>query len=202
MAAGKMDTEVRREQIAQAALAIIAKQGMKGFGIAAIADQVGIVPSAIYRHFKSKDEIVDSVLDLIRDSMIGNVASVCEETTDPVERLEKLVLRQIGMIHTIPVIPQIVFSSGSFEGFSKRKNKMHEGIKKYLVKIREIVLQGQKSGAIKPELDSEVLSMMILGTVQQAMIIWFISGGEFDAGKYAKKAWLFYKSAITNEKAD
>ncbi|MFA6451005.1 MAG: TetR/AcrR family transcriptional regulator [bacterium] len=198
MAAGKMDTEVRREQIAQAALGIIATQGMKGFGIAAIADRVGIVPSAIYRHFKSKDEIIDSVLDLIRDSMIGNVTAICEETADPLERLEKLVSRQIGMLHAIPAIPQIIFSGGSFEGMSDRKDKLHESIRRYLVKIREIILQGQKAGVIRADMDSEVLSLMLMGTVQQAMIMWFVSGGNFDVNKYAKKAWAFYKNAIAN----
>lgn len=57
----KMKTEVRREQIAAAALQLIARRGMHGLSIAGIARQVGLVPSAIYRHFDGKDHVLDLV---------------------------------------------------------------------------------------------------------------------------------------------
>ena len=61
----KLNTEVRQEQIIQAAMNLIASRGLKGLSMAALANRIGLVPSAIYRHFKSKNDIVDMILDFI-----------------------------------------------------------------------------------------------------------------------------------------
>ncbi len=48
--ARKLGTEIRKQQIAQAALSLVASHGLKGLNIAGIAGQVGLAPSAVYRH--------------------------------------------------------------------------------------------------------------------------------------------------------
>ncbi|MBI2220156.1 MAG: helix-turn-helix transcriptional regulator [Acidobacteria bacterium] len=53
----KLDTEIRQEQIAQAALAVVARHGIRRLSIASVARRVGIVPSAPYRHFENKDDL-------------------------------------------------------------------------------------------------------------------------------------------------
>ena len=55
----KLDTEIRPEQLSQAALALIAAHGLEGLSIARVARRVGLVPSAIYRHYSGKDDLVD-----------------------------------------------------------------------------------------------------------------------------------------------
>ena len=57
MRAEKTDTETRRGQITEAAIALISDGGINNLNIAGIAEKIGIVPSAVYRHFKNKEEI-------------------------------------------------------------------------------------------------------------------------------------------------
>ncbi len=71
MSEEKLDTQIRREQIAQAALELVASQGLKRLSMAAVARRVGLVPSGIYRHFHSKTEILHAVLDRIRQRLTG-----------------------------------------------------------------------------------------------------------------------------------
>ncbi len=67
MAREKLDTEIRQEQIAQAALSLIASRGIKGLSVAAVARRVGLVPSGIYRHFKGKlYEVVEVHLETLK----------------------------------------------------------------------------------------------------------------------------------------
>ena len=61
MRAPKVNTEIRQEQIAEAAIELIAAEGVNSLSIAGIAERVGIVPSAFYRHYKSKDEVLDAI---------------------------------------------------------------------------------------------------------------------------------------------
>ena len=73
MGTEKLDTEVRQEQLAQAALSLITTQGPKSLSVARVARRVGLVPSAVYRHFESKDELLDAVLEMIRERLNANV---------------------------------------------------------------------------------------------------------------------------------
>ncbi|MFA6546609.1 MAG: helix-turn-helix domain-containing protein, partial [Limisphaerales bacterium] len=74
MRAKKTKTETRREQIARAAMRLLAVRGWQRVSLAAIARKVGVVPSAVYRHFSSKDEVLDAVLNLVGQSFQANIS--------------------------------------------------------------------------------------------------------------------------------
>src|SRR5271166_6583139 len=98
MADAKLQTRIRREQIAEAALRIVAAEGVKRLSIAAVARRVGLVPSGIYRHFKNKDAMIDAVLDLLESRLQGNVAAARDDSGDAIQRLHGLFTRHIRII--------------------------------------------------------------------------------------------------------
>ena len=59
MRAAKVNTEIRQDQIARAALALIARDGFQWLNMAGLAREVGVVPSGIYRHYRNKDEVLE-----------------------------------------------------------------------------------------------------------------------------------------------
>ncbi len=54
-----------KERIDMAALHLFAERGFKGTTIKDIAKVVGITEGAIYRHYKSKEEIVENLIDRV-----------------------------------------------------------------------------------------------------------------------------------------
>src|SRR4030065_192405 len=69
-------TTGRRCRSGRAPLALIASRGTHALSVAAVARRVGLVPSAIYRHFRSKDEVLDAAIAHVGDLLLGNVAAV------------------------------------------------------------------------------------------------------------------------------
>jgi AcrR family transcriptional regulator len=53
----------RRRAMVDAAIELFARQGVRGTGVAAIAERVGATPSALIHHFGSKDGLVRAVLE-------------------------------------------------------------------------------------------------------------------------------------------
>ena len=105
--AAKTRTAIRQEQIAQAALALVARDGLKTLNIASLAKEVGVVPSAIYRHYRGKDAVLEVVLDLISQRLLENVEVVRRETPDPLERLHRLLERHVQLVEWLaPVLCQ------------------------------------------------------------------------------------------------
>jgi AcrR family transcriptional regulator len=196
MSINKLNTQVRQEQITQATMNLINNTGMKGLSIARVAKRVGIVPSAIYRHFESKDQVIDAVLDLIFNRLMDNVSKACKATNDPFERLKLILTRHISLILENHAIPRIIFSEEVYSGNANRKTKLNRKIGRYLAEIREIIQQGQHENHIRKDVDPATISVMFLGIIQPAAILWHISDEAFDVAKHAEKAWKIFKESL------
>lgn len=200
MAEAKLDTQIRREQIAEAAMSIVASQGPRRLSVAAVARRVGIVPSGIYRHFKSKDEILAAVLDRIEQRLLANVNEARQENADPVECLKGVLMRHIRMIREgkIISIPRVIFSEDVYAGNQQRKKRVLHILNRYVGQVIEIVQLGQSQQRIRPELDAQAITMMLFGIIVPAGILWHLTDGGFDVTRHAQRAWQLFDLAVIN----
>ncbi|MDD2599926.1 MAG: TetR/AcrR family transcriptional regulator [Kiritimatiellae bacterium] len=196
MAAEKQTTEVRQDEIARAALELVGTVGMKGLSMAAIARKVGIVPSGIYRHFSSKDDVIDAILDYLQRGLSGNVRAIALLEVTALERLHSLLMKHIDLVRQNKSIPVVVFSTEVYNGSPHRRVKLRGIIEAYLAEIAAMVGQGQLEGSIREALDPKAVAVMFMGLVQPSTILWHLSAGEYDAMKQAETAWPIFCSAI------
>jgi TetR/AcrR family transcriptional regulator, fatty acid metabolism regulator protein len=196
MALEKLETGIRREQIVEAALGLIAAQGVRRLSVAALARRVGLVPSALYRHFKNKDEILRAAVELVRQRAGENLKEVCGMTGNSLERLELLLTRVLKMIRELQAMPRIVFSEGMSSDHPGRKTQAYEMLKGLLGEIESIVRQGQERGEIRSDLDARSLAVMFWGMIPAAVILWHMSDGQFDVTRQAEKTWELYREGI------
>lgn len=89
---------------------MVAVGGMGILSVAAVARQVGLVPSALYRHFRNKDEVLDEALGLIQCKLKNNVAAVREDNYNAMKQLHDLLMRHVQLIREYRGIPQVMFS--------------------------------------------------------------------------------------------
>ena len=165
--------------------------------MAGIARQVGLVPSAIYRHFDSKDQVLDLVLDQIRQRLLDNVQAVQVEIADPVEALRRLLFRHIKLIRENEAIPLLMFSDQVYSGHPERKARMQRIIQDYLDQVGNVIQRGQNEKRLRADLVPAVVAVMFLGLVQPAAILWHLSEGAFDVTKHTEQAWQVFRRAIT-----
>lgn len=199
MAEAKLDTQIRREQIAEAALSLVADQGLRRLSVAAVARRVGLVPSGIYRHFKSKEEILDAVLERVERRLLANVQAARAEHTDPLACLKDVLMRHIRFIREGKVfsIPRVIFSEDVHVGDSKRKQRVYQVFTRYIGQVGQIVELGQKQGKIRTDVDVQTITMMFFGVIVPSGILWHLTEGGFDVTRHAQRAWQFLASAIT-----
>ena len=198
MAEAKLDTEIRREQIAEAALELVASQGLRRLSVAAVARRVGLVPSGIYRHFKSKDEILAAVLDRIEQRCWPTCRRPARRCDDPLECLKSVLMRHIRFIREGRAIPRMIFSDDVHAGSPQRKQRVFEIFTRYTGEIGQIVRLGQSQGRIRPELDVQTVGTMLIGIIVPAGILWHLTEGGFDVTRHAQRAWQLFSSAITS----
>lgn len=93
-----------REQVLDAALALLDAKGVKAFTLRALASELGVDPMAIYWHVKGKDEILDGVVGLA-------MKRVQAPSTGPWwRRVEELARAHRALMHTHPAVLDLVLS--------------------------------------------------------------------------------------------
>lgn len=192
----KVDTEIRQEQILQAALDVVSQKGMAGLSIGAVARRVGVVPSALYRHFKNKDSIIEGVLALIESRLLENINAVKQEAPAPLSALEALLRRHVRLIRENAGIPRVVFSEEVYGSGTSRRAQVQQLLQRYLDGIAAFFALAQQDGVIRQDLNPAELSVMFLGLIQPAAILWHVSDGGFDVTHQTEKAWRVFREAI------
>jgi len=193
----KLHTEVRRDQLTDATLAVVADHGLRGLSVAEVARRVGLTPSAIYRHFPSKDAMLDAVLDRMRERLHGAIAASRAESNDPVDVLRRLLVRHTQLIRRNRALPRIVLSDDYHIGHPERRQRLLGVFSGYLDGVAGIIHQGQRLGRIRRDVNARSLAILFLGLIQPAGVLWTLSDGRFDVTRQARAAWPVFEQAIS-----
>jgi AcrR family transcriptional regulator len=200
MRAKKTNTEVRRTQIAEAALRLVDRHGFQGLTYTRLADAVGVVPSGLYRHYPDKDCILEAVLALIQQRLEANVAQVQRDAGTALQRLKTLLDLHVRLVLQESFIPRVVFSEEVLAGNS-HSLQMYRIVRKYLAAVEEIIGQGQSEGLIRPNIDAKAASHLFLGVIQPAVLLWTMSKGKFDIAAQTQACWSLFIQSIESETA-
>lgn len=196
----KVDTEVRREQITQAALDIIASDGVKGLTTSAIAGRVGISGANLYRHFQNKNEILNSVVAKIGADLLQNLRAVRDAAPeDPLLKLTKLVRRHLEYTQNNKGIPRLVFSEEMHITNVPLKEKLVRVINSYTQEISSLIREGQEAGIIKQNMEPQALALTIVGLIQVTVLKWSLNGFSFSPVDQGMKLWKNLERCITTK---
>lgn len=199
MSTEKLPTEVRKEQIVEAALSILSDRDIKKLKMTDVAEHMGLAPSALYRHFKNRDAMLSAVLEHIRTKLYRNLESVRQSTDDGVERLREMLFRHARLISEQQGIPRIVFSDELWGQKRERRQRMYRIVTGYLAELEDMVREGQQGGQIRKELDARLVARMFFGIIQPAALLWHMSEGEFDLDGHIAASWGFFRDLLTPE---
>ncbi len=199
MATQRMHTEARREQIARAALDLLISRGIEEFNITDLGESVGLVPSAIYRHFRGKEEVLNAALDVFRDKLFGLVEVARDEADNPLETLEVLLSHHAKLIAKGKFMPHVMLSSDMASDQTSRRAKILRILAGYLRKIEAIVREGQKEGVIRQDADPQTIALLFIGMIQPAALLRHAEGVNLDISAHVARVWKLFNKAIASE---
>jgi TetR/AcrR family transcriptional regulator, fatty acid metabolism regulator protein len=196
MGTPKVKTEIRQEQIAEAALQVIRMHGLKNLSMERIARELGLAPSALYRHYSGKEDVLDAVVDAIGQRLQSMVASVRAELLPPLDSLKELLKRHVSLAQHFVAIPRILFSDQVWIGNPRRKARLFDIVSSYLGEVAALVREAQRAGTLRSELDAHTVAVMFLGLFQPAVMLLFMSDGGFDITMHIDRAWTFFLAGV------
>lgn len=179
-------TEIRKVRIAQKVSEFTADNDCKRPDMAKVAERFGISQSTIDRYFNPMDNTFDSVLHVIHSKLHDNFKSVYEETSDPLKQLELVLIHHTELLKENPSIMRLMLSEDVFNDSREKRAKVQNTATDYASKLTELILQCQRKNKLRSDIDANMVSLILLGTVQLRALLFHFSSGGFDVPRPEK----------------
>lgn len=162
----------RRAQILQTLAGMLEQPGAERVTTAALAARLNVSEAALYRHFASKAQMFEGLIDFIEQTIFGLVNQLGEREPDAAVRSRKLVtlLLQFGEknpgMTRVMVGDALVFEN---ERLQQRMNLFFDKIESALRhNLREAaVLAGTATPTVDAQADASVITAFCVGRLQR-----------------------------------
>jgi len=153
----------RRREIADAALRVVAAQGLGRFTSLAIAREVGLSDAALFRHFPSKEAIVDAAIDRVGEVLFEDLPP---EEADPIDRLGAFFRRRVEVIRSNPGISRLVATDELARAGSAEAAARVAGFRQRSVGFMQACLEeARRRRLLAPELHAEEAVVVVRGSL-------------------------------------
>ncbi len=184
----------RQIQILDKSIGIIHSEGIQGFTIKNLSKAIGFTEAAIYRHFKSKNEILCAVLDNFTGKLLEFIATIDENESNSLEKI-KMVYEKLSTTFTNkPAYVSVIFSEEIFKNNNTLSKKVSKILKLNNNAFKSIIEAGQNNNEITKDIDSQELTLMTMGAFRLMVKNWKMSDFSFNLIDDSKK---LYKSIET-----
>lgn len=175
-----MDLSKRQSEIIQAAIKLIGEGGIQALTIKNLSAEIGVVESALYRHFKSKTDVISALLDYLESIMASHFEGVRDLEAGPFEKIEKLIQSQLQLFSETPSYAIVILSDGLYKNNKVLYDKLFNIMKTSRSTFIKVIEEGKKDGLIRNDVPSEHIAFIIMGSIRLNVNQWGLSGFSFD----------------------
>lgn len=171
----------RQIEIIEAATRRIDRYGIQNLTIKNLAADIKVTEPALYRHFKSKNDILMSLLNYFIARMEKRISSLSVNSQkSPSENLIDLFNFQFKTFTERPAVVSVIFAENIFhfdEGLSIKVAQILDLMQGY---VEQNILNGQSKGDFNAEIQSSTLATILLGGIRLTVLKWKLSGNKTD----------------------
>ena len=159
----KQTTEVRQEQIKRAVLDIIFKDGLDQLSTRNLAQRVGISEGALFRHFRSKRDIMLSIMQDVKSNLISELRRIALSAEKSDKRLFSFLCEHVKYLIENKGITILLFSEAAHMNGKELKNTLHEILSEQKSLIIKTIKDGIGEGLWNKKLDVNDIATIYMG---------------------------------------
>jgi AcrR family transcriptional regulator len=153
----------RREEIAWAALAIIGREGIGAFTMARLAEAVGVTSGALFRHFDSRQEILEEAVSRAEARI---AATFPDPGLPPLVRLRALAEARIALLSEEPGCAWLLRSEQALLAVPAAARRRLEALAgRSRAFLAQAIEDGVAGGLVRADVPSDVLLLAFTATV-------------------------------------
>jgi TetR/AcrR family transcriptional regulator len=153
----------RREQILQALATMLEQPGSERITTAALAGRLDVSEAALYRHFASKAQMFEGLIEFIEQTVFTLVNQIAERETDPAVRTRKLVVMLLQFAEKNPGMTRVMAG----DALVFENDRLQERMNQFFDKLESSLKQNLRdaataAGAAAPTVQAQVQASVVV----------------------------------------
>ncbi|MDD3040670.1 TetR/AcrR family transcriptional regulator [Bacteroides sp.] len=172
----KLSAEKRKNITIETVIELAGQQNPSEITTAAIAKHMGVTQGALFRHYATKDDLWQAVMEWVSIRLLDRLEGAARGASSPIESMKAMFLSHIEFVADHPGVPRMMFGELQRSAPTPAKRMAQTLIKNYRERLCTVIEEGKKSGEISPSLDAEAAAVLFIGMVQGLVMQSLISG--------------------------
>ncbi|MCP8466058.1 TetR/AcrR family transcriptional regulator [Pseudomonas sp. ZM23] len=191
-----LPADERRAATVEAVVDLAAEQNPSDITTTAIAQRMGLTQGALFRHFPTKDAILQAVMSWVTERLLARVDKAAEGTTSPVAALEAVFMTHIDFVSEHPGVPRMLFGELQRPGETLPKRMVQTLIQHYGERLHRLLEAGKAQGELDAGLDVNAAAVLFIGTIQGLVMQSLLAGKVCRIRRDAPAVFAIYRRGI------
>ena len=194
-----LPADERRAATVEAVINLAAEQNPSDITTTAIAQRMGLTQGALFRHFPTKDAILEAVMTWVAERLLSRVDRAAQNVTSPLAALEAVFMAHSDFVSEHPGVPRMLFGELQRPGETLPKRMVQTLIQRYGERLRHLLERGKAIGELDANLDIEAASVSFIGSIQGLVMQSLIAGDAARIRRDASGVFAIYRRGIGSE---
>lgn len=186
----------RRAVTVETVIALAAEQNPSEITTASIAKRMGLTQGAIFRHFPTKDAVLEAVMVWVAEQLLSRQEKVLLDGLSPLAALEAIFMAHIDFVVEHPGVPRILFGELQRGESTAAKRMAQSLLHRYAERVQSLLEEGKGRGEVDPSLESEAGAILFIGTVQGLVMQALLAGDVGRIVRFAPRAFAIFRRGI------
>ncbi len=191
-----LPADERRAVTVEAVVKLAAEQNPNDITTAAIAKQMGLTQGALFRHFPTKDAILEAVMTWVAERLLSRVDRAAQSMASPSAALEAIFMTHIDFVAEHPGVPRMMFGELQRAGETPAKRMVQKLIRHYGERLHRLIEAGKAHGELDRAVDTGAAATLFIGTIQGLVMQSLLAGDVANIRRDAPGVFAIYRRGI------
>ena len=157
----------RREQILQALAAMLEQPGAERITTAALAARLQVSEAALYRHFASKAQMFEALIDFIEASVFGLINQISTREAAGPAQAARIVAMVLQFGEKNPGMARVMVGDALVGEHERLQARMNQLFDKLEAALRQSLRDGaaQDDGTLTPDADAKLSASLLVAFI-------------------------------------
>jgi len=191
-----LPADERRAATVEAVVELAATQNPSEITTTAIARHMHLTQGALFRHFPSKDAILQAVMEWVAEQLLARIERAAEGQTSALAALQAMFMAHVAFVTEHPGVPRMMFGELQRSGESLPRRMVQTLLARYGERLRKLIDEGRRTGELDAGLDVEAAATLFIGTIQGLVMQSMLAGDVGRIRRDAPRVFAIYQRGI------
>lgn len=194
-----LSADERRAATVDAVVELAAAQNPSEITTTAIAKHMGVTQGALFKHFPTKDAILQAVMEFVAERLLSRVDKAARSASTPVAAIEAIFMAHIEFVVENPGVPRMMFGELQHAKLTAPKRMAQTLIRRYGERLHDLLEEGKAAGELSASLDTSAAATLFIGTIQGLVMQSMLAGDVELIRKDAPRVFAIFLRGIRSK---